>query len=228
MADDHENGVSQRAAVAASPHKFLVGGARKGLVESLVAGATEAGLALGHVVPGMIGPLNVLDRTRPEVYSREEAAVLDIGFRNSSICLLHHGTLVLNRVMPLGGDQITKEISEIMKISYDEAENLKIGMSQDAESVIEMALGPLVQELRACLVYFEHQHDMPVSRIFLTGATSRSPLITQILQKQLVVECEPLKPVNWLEQQLPPQQAVQMESLGPQLAVALGGVLASF
>ena len=53
-------------------------------------------------------------------------ALIDIGFRSSSICILQQGELVLSRVVNIGGDRLTAAIGEAMNISYAEAEGITV------------------------------------------------------------------------------------------------------
>jgi Tfp pilus assembly PilM family ATPase len=85
---------------------------------------------------------------------------------------------------------------------------------------------PLGHELRASLDFFEHQHDRPVSHIYVNGGTAQSEMIMQLLHAELIVECKAWNPTTSLQLALPGQQSVEIEHVGPQLAVAIGAALA--
>ena len=86
---------------------------------------------------------------------------------------------------------------------------------------------PLGRELRASLDFFEHQHDRPVTQVFVSGGSARSEMILQMLHAELVAECKTWNPTTFLQMSLPGQQAVEIEHLGSQLAVAVGAALAA-
>ena len=115
-------------AVGQQKEKVLVAGAKKQLIDDFVEGARAAGLVPDCIVPGLIGPVNAFERAMPEVFKNQAVALVDIGFRSSSICILQKGDLFLSRIVTIGGDRLTTGLSDSMKISYAEAEGIKIGM----------------------------------------------------------------------------------------------------
>ncbi len=207
--------------------KVLVVGARKQLVDDFVEGARAAGLAVECLVPGLVGPVNTFEMAMPEVFAQEAVALVDLGFKNSSICIIQEGDLALSRVVNIGGDRMTNGLAEALGISYAEAEGIKIGMPGEVQAQLEALLVPLGRELRASIDFFEHQYDRPVSQVFLTGGPARSDFIVQKLHQELMIECKVLNPAGFLQMQLPPQQGAEIEQVAPQLTVALGAALAT-
>ncbi|MCX8090490.1 MAG: pilus assembly protein PilM [Verrucomicrobiae bacterium] len=219
-----------KTAPAAGPakQKVLVAGAKRQLVDDFVAAARHAGLVADHIVPGLIGPINAFEAALPEAFAREVVALVDLGFRHSTICILAEGELVLSRTVAIGGDRLTSGLAEAMNITYAEAEGIKVGMPAEVQSTLETLLVPLGRELRASIDFFEHQQERPVSAVYLTGGASRSEFIVQVLQNELMVECRPWNPTSFLRSELPPVQAAELEQIAPQLAVAIGAALAAF
>jgi type IV pilus assembly protein PilM len=208
--------------------KILIAGAKKPLVDDLLAATRNAGLVADHILPGLIGPINVFKLTSGEVSSREVVALVDIGFKHSSISILAEGELMLSRTVAIGGDRLTAGLAESMNISYAEAEGIKIGMANEVQAALESLLSPLGRELRASIDFFEHQHDRPISQVFFTGASARSEFILQSLQNEMMVECKTWNPTTFLQMALPPHQTTEIEQVAPQLAVALGAALTAF
>jgi type IV pilus assembly protein PilM len=211
--------------LAGAKHRVLVAGARKQLVDDLQAAVKAAGLTADQIVPALIGPVNAFELAMPEAFAGEVVALVDLGFKNTSICLLQQGELVLSRVVAIGGDKLTSGLAEGLGISYAEAENIKVGMPTEVQAVLESLLVPLGRELRASLDFFEHQQDKPVTRVFFAGASARSEFIVRTLQTDLLVECKPWNPLTFLRPALPPQLAGQLEGVAPQLAVAVGAAI---
>jgi type IV pilus assembly protein PilM len=205
--------------------KVHVAGAKKQLVDDYLQGARDAGLTAEFIVPGLIGPVNAFELAMPEVFAKEVVALVDIGFRCSSICILQEGELILSRVVGIGGDRLTTALSESMNISYAEAEGIKVGMATEVQAGLDSVLTPLGRELRASIDFFEHQQDRPVPKAFITGGSSRSDSILQTLQNELMIECKTWNPTTGLQMALPPQQTAEIEQVAPQLAVALGTAL---
>jgi type IV pilus assembly protein PilM len=216
-----------KPAEASAKDRVLVAGARQQTIDDYVRGAKAAGLIAECITPGLIGPVNTFERAQPELFQKEAVALLDIGFKNSSVCILKEGELVLSRVVAIGGDRITSGLAENLNISYAEAEGIKVGMPGEVQAVLESLLLPLGRELRASMDFFEHQHDRPISQVFITGGSSRSEFIVQRLKQELMVDCKPLTPLTFLQVQVPPEQTAEVEPIASQLCVAVGAALAA-
>jgi type IV pilus assembly protein PilM len=208
--------------------KVLAAGAKKQFVEDLATSIKNAGLIADHIVPTLIGPVNAFEMAMPESFAKEVVALVDIGFKNTTICLLQEGELILSRVVNIGGDRITSGLAELMSISYAEAEGIKVGMPAEVQAQLESLVLPLGRELRASIDFFEHQQDKAVSHVYLSGGSARSDLIVQMLQSELAVECKIWNPTSSLQLTLPPQQMSELEQVAPQLCVAIGSALAAF
>jgi type IV pilus assembly protein PilM len=217
-----------KIAVGSPKQKVLVAGAKKQALDDLQSAIKGIGLIPDHVIPGLIGPVNSFEAAMPDVFHKEVVALVDLGFKHTSICMLHHGELVLSRVVGIGGDRFTAGLAESLGISYAEAEGIKIGMPHEVQSQLESFITPLARELRASIDFFEHQHDSPVAHVFVCGGSSRSEFILQTLQTELLAECKQWNPIGSLQVELPPQQAAEIEQVAPQLAVAVGSAIAAF
>jgi type IV pilus assembly protein PilM len=224
---------SNKAAEAAKPaggppkQKVVVAGARKQLVDDYVEGARRAGLIADFIVPGLVGPPNAFELAMPEVFANEVVALVDLGFKGSSISIVQKGELVLSRVVAIGGDKLTNSLAENLSISYAEAEGIKIGMPTEVQSQLENMVIPLGRELRASIDFFEHQEDRAVTQVFITGGPARSEFIVRTLQQELMVGCNVLNPTSGLKAELAAEKAEELEQVGPQLSVAIGAALAA-
>lgn len=218
---------AQKAQTGPPKQKILVAGSKKQLVDDFVQGAKGAGLIPDHIVPGLVGPVNAFELAMPDIFKNEVVALVDIGFKNSTICILQKGELILSRTMAIGGDRLTTSLSESMNISYAEAEGIKVGMAHEVQPTLEATLTPLGRELRASIDFFEHQQDKAVSHVFISGGSARSAVIVQALQSELMVECKTWNPASFLQMELSPEQTAEIEQVAPQLAVALGAALAA-
>lgn len=209
-------------------YKVLVAGARKQVIDDIQNAVRATGFLADRVVPGLIGPVNAFELSMPDVFAKDVIALVDVGFKNTTICVLQEGELVLSRVVNIGGDRLTNGLAESLGISYAEAEGIKVGMPMEVQSNLEALITPLGRELRASIDFFEHQQDKTVSAVYISGGSARSEFIIQMLQTELMVECKPWNPVSFLEAALAPQQAAEIDHVAPQLTVAVGAGLAAF
>jgi type IV pilus assembly protein PilM len=207
--------------------KVLVAGAKRQFVDYIKAAVKHAGLAPEAIVPGVVGPANALELAMPELYSSSILALVDIGFKSTSISILQQGDLVLNRVVNIGGDNLTSGLAEMMNISYAEAEGIKIGMAAEVESQLEMLVSPLARELRASIDFFEHQQEHALPLVYVSGGSARSEFIVKTLRQEIGIECKTWNQSAGLQVELPAAQLPQFESVAPQLNVAIGAALAA-
>jgi type IV pilus assembly protein PilM len=207
--------------------RVLVGGAKKQFLDQLQEAAKSAGLIPDQITPNLVGPPNAFEMAQPDIFSKEVIALVDIGFKNSTINLLHHGELSLSRVVQIGSDRLTSGLAESMGLNYADAETAKLEMTDDARAHLMPSIMPLGRELRASIDFFEKQEDKTISQVFLSGGAARSPFIIEALQSELMVPCKSWNPASFLTLALPPQQMGELEPLVPQLAVAIGGAVAA-
>lgn len=207
--------------------KVLVGGAKKQLTDDLQSAVRQAGLTPDQVIPGIVCPSNAFELAMPQAFNSDAVALVDIGFKSTSICLLLHGELIVSRVVNIGGDKLTQGLAEAMSISYAEAEGIKVGMPGEVQSNLEPLLTPLGRELRASIDFFEHQQDRTVGQVYVSGGSARSEFIMKTLETELAVPCKSWSPVSSLQLGLPPAQASEIEQIGPQLTIAIGTAAAA-
>src|SRR5664279_2183480 len=93
---------SPKAQSGPPKQKILVAGARKELIDEFADGTRRAGLVAECIVPGLIAPVNAFELAMPDVFANEAVALVDLGFRNSSICVVRRGELILSRVVGIG------------------------------------------------------------------------------------------------------------------------------
>jgi len=212
----------------AAKFRVLAAAAKQQLIQDFLQATKAAGLVGDALVPSLLGPLNALEQALPQVYEKETVAIVDVGFKHTSVCVLDRGELATNRTINIGGDQITTGLAESLNISYAEAEGLKVGMAPEVEGALQSPVTALGREIRASLDFFEHQQDRPVTEVYLSGGSTRSELISRMLHAEILAECKTWNPTSFLQLALPGQQAVEIEHVGPQLTVAIGTALATY
>lgn len=223
-----KSGDAAKAAGGVQKQKAFIGGVRQQTLDGIQAACKSAGLQADHVMPGAVGPVNAFELSEADSFSKEVVALVELGFRSTSITILDCGEIMLNRVVAIGGDRLTAGLAESLGISYQEAENIKIGMPAEVEQNLEPLIHPLGRELRASIDYFENHHDKAVSKVFLSGASASGEIVVQTLQTELMVPCQIWSPTKHLQLNLPPERMSEVEQAGSKLAVAIGAAAASF
>jgi type IV pilus assembly protein PilM len=225
--DSYVGNAAQNGAAAkdAQKSKVLIAGAKNQIITNYLAAAKGAGFIPDHIVPGILGPVNAFELAMPEVFAGQTTALVDIGFRSSSISILQEGQLVLNRVVSIGGDRLTAGLAEAMNIGYAEAEGIKVGMPTEVEGQLDLLIAPLARELRASIDFFEHQQERTLPMVYVSGGSARSEFIVQTLRREIAIECKTWNPTSGLQMALAPDQTAEIEQVGPQLSVAIGAAL---
>ncbi len=208
--------------------KVWVGAAPNAVIAKLQSAVKHAGLEPDQVSIGSLGPVNSFESAFPDIFHGDVIALVDLGYKSSSINILSKGELVLSRVVGLGGDRLTATLAELMNITYAEAEGIKIGMPQEVESTLAPSLAALARELRASIDFFETQSDQPVGTIYFSGGAARSDYFIQTLQAELVLPCRTWNPAAGLQLELVPEQVAELEHVASQLAVAIGAATPLF
>ena len=221
-------GDGAKSTASAQKLKVMVGGVRKKTLDDVQAAFKAAGLIPDQVVPGVIGPVNAFEMAEPESFSKEVVALVELGFKNTTITILDSGEIMLNRVVAIGGDRLTSGLAESLNISYQEAENIKVGMPGEVAQNLEPLIHPLGRELRASIDYFENHHDKAVGKVFLSGGSACGELVVQALQTELMVQCQVWVPTKFLQLMLPAEKVGEIEQIAPKLSVAIGAAAASF
>jgi len=228
--DCHIQGtIEPRADAGKVPSKarVLVTGSRKQFVDDIQTACKNAGFGVEHMFPSMLGPANAFELTNPDVFSKEVVALVDLGFKHSSITIFLEGRMCLSRVVGIGGDKLTSGIAETLGVSYLEGENIKVGMADEVQAIMQPLLSPLGRELRASIDFFEHNQDKAVPQVYVSGGTGKSEFIIQTLQNDLMVPCKSWNPSAGFSLALPPQLAGEIEKDAPQLAAVIGAAVAS-
>jgi type IV pilus assembly protein PilM len=213
---------SEPAKGGMTKYKVWVGGTRRETLQTLESAVKEAGLIPHRVTLTVLGPINALELSHPDVFTKEIVAVVDLGFKTSSISILEDGELCLSRTVEIGGDKLTNGLAEAMGISYAEAEGIKMGMPQEVETHLQPIVSPLGRELRASIDFFEHQREKTVSKVLVSGGASRSEFLLQMLQTEMAVACKPCFPTEGIHLSLSAQQMTEVEQVSSTLTVAIG------
>ena len=99
----------------------IVAGAQ-GPLQNLRRCATDADIMVdGMVVQALASGLAVLNHGEQELTT----LLIDIGGGTTDVGVFRRGTLAHSAVIPLGGDHITQDISQLLRIPPDEAERVK-------------------------------------------------------------------------------------------------------
>ncbi len=153
--------------------------------------------------------------------------VVDIGSERTNIIIAEKGVPFLARVVKTGGGSVTSALASSLGVGVAEAETMKKDMTfQEAGSmppVIEVAIKPLIHELRYALELYADQdfhENRTVDKIILTGGSSLIPGLVKAVTAALNVNCYLGDP--WARIATQPEARAVFDEVGTKFAVAAG------
>lgn len=227
---------------------MLVAAARE-LVASRVAVLENAGLEpLVVDIEAFALMRSLVEHSTDSNLLSQTVALLDMGASHTDLNIVSGGRFVLTRNIPIAGSSLTMAIKSLA--GYDEisAEALKkrirIGpvAQEDAEPMdenlvrairaIQPLLDELLREIRRSLHYYQSQFpegtpEATVSRLLLTGGTSRMPGLPEYVSARLNVQADVMNVLtdSGIKEGCLTEEEAKAD--GPLLAVAAGLALRS-
>jgi type IV pilus assembly protein PilM len=190
---------------------------RKSIIDQYCEMLRTAGL-----VPDVIDvtTLSLFDAYYPLFKQEEEevVALVDIGASTTDIAVCRKGRLEFIRSAPQAGDTLTKVLVDNLRLSWEEAEQLKrdageldpsIDRQTDplsfgeadrvarAKLFMSKAFDLIANEIRRTLDFYISQPEgEPIGKIFLTGGGAHTPGIEDFVFNRLGIPCEAKSPFD--------------------------------
>jgi type IV pilus assembly protein PilM len=159
----------------------------------------------------------------------DSIALLDIGANKSVMNIAAKGAPVFTRGISIGGNQITEAIRDYFKISFEEAESVKLGESSenypasDLEEIFVSTVRGWVSECgRAITFYYNNYPDNKIGMVYLSGGSCRIPGLDKVFQENLELPVEIYNPISQTLYDPKQFDPAYIDYIGPQMAIALG------
>ena len=141
-------------------------------------------------------------------WCREDApmALIDVGHLRTVISVCIDGVVQWSRAIDLGGRDFTLAVQRSMECSWEQAERIKHGLVQEAESTdpgigrqgdplsatarvaVDQEMGVLLAEIRTTLINAEDALEVEIDSVLLTGGGARLYPFEDYLTKDLGVQ----------------------------------------
>lgn len=198
---------------------------------------TEAGV----IVEAFEIEASALARTFVSSGERETVMLVDIGRIHTGFAIVTAGRVMFSSTIHnFGGEAITRNISRALKVSMEEAEQIKLkqGLSRSADNkdlffALIAVLSALKDEINRRYLYWQRDRDdrelfpYPISRLVLVGGQSTLNGLVEYIGAHLDIPITVGDP--WLNtsyvKNLPPLERVNALRFGTALGLALRGVL---
>lgn len=171
--------------------KILVGGIFTPEIVLYFHASRRAGIKPKSLHLAPISLMNGFEAAYPEIFHTEAIALLDLGFLSSSLTILDKGIPLLTRAVPVGGKHITECIAQMSGMNFVKAEIAKLQGDSTLEDAVTRTAITLIREIRSSVNFFEKNSDRPISKIYVSGASAHSPVVINILTRDVGTPCEP-------------------------------------
>ena len=192
-----------------------------------------------------------------ETYARQTSpldviSLIYMGRRTTNISFFRGKTLLFNREVSLGGEDITRAMTSIvvseegrLELKFEEAERIKMetGIPIDLETypklgeiplahlqaVIRPALERVEDEIIRTLEYFKGQEgEVEIKKVILSGGSSKTPHLIEFLSAGLGLRFEYVDPLKSIFLDTRIQDQASLGAHSAQLAGALGAALSFY
>jgi type IV pilus assembly protein PilM len=161
-------------------------------------------------------------------------ALLNIGASLMNINITKGGMPLFIRDVSVGGNQYTDILQKELQLSFQEAEDLKLGKAGDAaeadmvQPLLESITDLLIMEVQKTFDFFKETYpNETITQVFLCGGTARTLGLATKIQETFGYSAEVLDPMKSITFG-PKVNAAQITTLGPALTVAVGLALRGF
>jgi len=168
------------------------------------------------------------------VDSSATIALLNIGASLMNINITKAGMPLFIRDVSVGGNQYTDILQKELQLSFQEAEDLKLGKTggdSEAEMVqplLESVTDMLVMEVQKTFDFFRETYPREtISQVLISGGTSRIAGLAQRIQETFGYPTQALDPFKSVTIG-PKVDTAKVTAMGPSLAVAVGLALRGF
>lgn len=232
--------------------EVLLVAAHREMIGNTVAAVEGAGLKLGQIDVSSFAIVRALmgDGVLLPDDDGQATAVLHITAGLTNIAVVERGVPRFNRISSLAGGTFTHSIANVLNVSFEEAEQLKIivglpdvetGEAQETPGIspeqaqmvhqsLEREVNKFIAEIRRSLDYYLTQTSQvkTIQRILLTGSGAQLRNFAAYLEKGLQAKVALGDPLERIQLSGQAQQSATADRLGAVTAIglALGGLKA--
>ncbi|MFH1239375.1 MAG: type IV pilus assembly protein PilM [bacterium] len=147
-------------------------------------------------------------------------AVIEISATSTEVNIIQEGSLQLTRSINLGGNNLTKAISDTLQIPAEEAEKKK--REEDVIQAITPQLEKITEEIKSSFKYYQFQMHQQVEKVMLCGGGAKVKKILEFFQEKIALPVEyltPFKDIKYDPKIITPEL---LQDLEPSLSICVG------
>src|SRR5512143_3356908 len=191
------------------------------LVNDYISVVRDAGLVPRIVDIDSLAAGNAFELTHP-VSDDQVPMIVNVGASFMNINIMHVGVPLFTRDVPMGGGMYTTEIQKQVAVSFETAEEYKMGKkdagerSEKVTEIMKVVSSLLATEAqRSCNFFSATYPDRLVTKVYLTGGASRSAFLKEMLAEKIGVDVEifdPFKGLTVEEKTVDPSVVAQLNT----------------
>jgi type IV pilus assembly protein PilM len=209
---------------------IIIVAAKKDMVNSYLEAVTAAGL---NVMIMDVAPfvLESVYEANYEFDNDEIVVIINIGASTTGINVLKGGMSIFTRDFALAGNSITESLQEKYKVTFEEAEKIKIdgipdgsdGDNLDLKNSILDFAQPICSEIERSIDYFRSTFGGEfIKHVLLAGGSAGIYNLTKNLSENLNVKTEIINPFLKIGYNKRKIDVNKLESIKPVAATAMG------
>jgi type IV pilus assembly protein PilM len=209
---------------------IIIVAAKKDMVNSYLEAITAAGL---NVMIMDVAPfvLESAYEVNYEFDNDEVVVIINIGASTTGINVIKGGMSIFTRDFSLAGNSITESLQEKYKVTFEEAEKIKIegipdgsdGDNLDLKNSILDFAQPICLEIERSIDYFRSTFGGEyIKHVLLAGGSARIYNLTKSLSEKLNVKTELINPFLKIGYNKKKIDAQKLEIIKPIAATAIG------
>lgn len=206
----------------------LLAAVKKEFMQQRLKPLEAAGLKVGLIDLDSLALMNAFNFNYPKVDlpdGHKAFGLLNIGSSLSSINIIDDEIPRFSRDIHIGGGNFTKKLMDIFGVDFESAQKLMRNPDAEKQGKIkasaESVLTNLAAEIRTSFDYYESQNTSSVTKIFLSGGSSRLDGLKDILANSLGIAVDywdPFKKISLADK----VDAQKLNLVSSQLNVAAG------
>lgn len=167
-------------------------------------------------------------RSLIKAYNKDEAVLIaDVGAKETVLSIFDQDGIRFSRDLGIAGDTFTKTVAEKMKISWDEAENMKLACGLDQNQgdgrvlfILQGILEKIIQEMQKGIRFYEEESGRKVTKVILVGGSANLPSFSLYFEDNLGIQAVRGRP--WVVSESSPMSSTLL--LTNAIGLALRGV----
>jgi cell division ATPase FtsA len=152
--------------------------------------------------------------------------IIDFGASKTKVSIIENGILRVFHVVNRGSQDITRNISQALNLTFEESEKLKRSIGLDAtmdpriEKIVKMSVDYIFTDINSIVFDYQKKYNRTVSKVFLTGGGSMLKGLLEASRENFRADVVHADPFSKTETPAFIQPVLQTS--GPEFSVAIG------